>query len=89
MGTLVNLSVADVILLSGLVLSIVAGAIRIGVLSNQISINTKRLGCLEQQSLDFQTHAANTNARWPDIERRLHRAETIINHVTIKKEFDK
>ena len=89
MEAIVHLSIADLFLLAGLIISIVTGAIKLGTLSNQIIINTKRLTCLEISADEFKTHAANTSARWPDLERRLARAETIINHVTIKKEFDK
>ena len=84
----IHLSVADVTLLVGLVLAIVGGAIQLGTLRNQITINTNRLHSLESFKDNVQTHASNTSARWPDIERRIGRLETIVNHVTIRKEFE-
>ena len=75
-------------LLLAFLVTVVGGAIQIGTLKNQININTDRLQRLEDQSLEFLRHKADTDARWPDIERRLHRTETIINHVTIKKEYE-
>jgi hypothetical protein len=77
------MSVADIALLTGLVIAIVGGAIQLGTLRNQITINTHRIGRMEDFIDTARIHMSNTNARWPDIERRINRLEEIVNHATI------
>ena len=66
-----------------LTISVSGVAIQIGMLRNQIMINTVRLSRLEEKMEESNAHNANTNARWPDLERRLNRLESIVNHITI------
>jgi hypothetical protein len=69
-------------------LGLCGGVIQLGMLRNQIGINTLRLNELENKKDEFMVHSSDTNARWPDIERRINRLETILNHVTIKTPRD-
>lgn len=60
----------------GLIVSVAGGAIWLGSLTNQISVNTRRLDRIEGFMDEVRQHDANTTARLAPIERRLEQLET-------------
>jgi hypothetical protein len=79
-----NIDWQVLVFILGVLVAMSTAAIQIGVLKNQILINTGRLTELEIHMAAIREHAAQTNARWPDIERRINRLESIVNHITIE-----
>ena len=70
-----NVDWATLTIIAGVALTATVGAIWVGGLSTQVSINTKRLDQLEDFANQVRTHNANTNATTHDLDRRLDKLE--------------